>query len=52
MQAITDFHHFLCRRLVGKAKVSLEQLVASKDKKTHVDVNLTDGYGNPTEVTS
>ncbi len=22
----------------------------NKEKKIHVDVNLTDGYGNPTEV--
>ena len=22
----------------------------SKEKKVHIDVNLTDGYGNPTEV--
>ena len=37
-------------RLLGKAKLFLESLVESKENKIHVDVNLTDGYGNPTEV--
>ncbi|CAB3993921.1 myoferlin-like isoform X2 [Paramuricea clavata] len=36
-------------RLLGKAKLFLESLVESKENKIHVDVNLTDGYGNPTE---
>ncbi|CAB4031801.1 myoferlin-like isoform X1, partial [Paramuricea clavata] len=35
--------------LLGKAKLFLESLVESKENKIHVDVNLTDGYGNPTE---
>lgn len=37
-------------RLLGKAKIFLESLVESKEHKIHIDVNLTDGDGNPTEV--
>jgi hypothetical protein len=39
-------------RLLGKAKIFLESLVESKERKIHVDVKLTDGYGNPTEVSA
>ena len=52
--AVQEFHVCLLiifYRLLGKARISLEELVEGKNKKKEFNVDLNDGNNRPTEVT-
>ena len=52
--AVQEFHAcflIIVYRLLGKARISLEELVEGKNKKKEFNVDLNDGNNRPTEVT-